>query len=163
MLANLWALPTQPYSRREKWCWRLRPTAAPCGPFGAQPSASGNLIASRQAHFSTITRLPSGSPALRSTSFRSGAFGVGVGTAHSTEQHCIRYETHADACAPFGFGFAESTLRFASAHFPAFSADSQALNTAHLENRLFQLPKGENQCLSLYLSGSNAFCHSKNG
>ena len=86
-----------------------------------------------------------------------------VGTAHSTEQHCIRYETHADACAPFGFGFAESTLRFASAHFPAFSADSQALNTAHLENRLFQLPKGENQCLSLYLSGANAFCHSKNG
>ena len=69
----------------------------------------------------------------------------------------------ADACAPFGFGFAESTLRFASAHFPAFSADSQALNTAHLENRLFQLPKGENQCLSLYLSGANAFCHSKNG
>ena len=69
----------------------------------------------------------------------------------------------ADACAPFGFGFAESTLRFASAHFPAFSADSQALNTAHLENRLFQLPKGENHCLSLYLSGANAFCHSKNG
>ena len=49
-----------------------------------------------------------------------------VGTAHSTEQHCIRYETHADACAPFGFDFAESTLRFASAHFSAFSADSQA-------------------------------------
>jgi len=45
---------------------------------------------------------------------------------------------------------------------PAFSADSQALNTAHLENRLFQLPKDENQCLSLYLSGANAFCHSKN-
>ena len=42
---------------------------------------------------------------------------------------------------------------------PAFSADSQALNTAHLKNRLFQLSKGENQCLSLYLSGSNAFCH----
>ena len=36
----------------------------------------------------------------------------------------------ADACAPFGFGFAESTLRFASAHFPAFSADSQAPKTA---------------------------------
>ena len=27
------------------------------------------------------------------------------------------------------------------------------LYTAHLENRLFQLPKGENHCLSLYLSG----------
>ena len=26
-------------------------SAAPCGPFGARPSASGNLIASRQAHF----------------------------------------------------------------------------------------------------------------
>ena len=49
-----------------------------------------------------------------------------VGTAHSTEQHCIWHATYADACAPFGFGFAESTLCFASAHFPAFSADSQA-------------------------------------
>ena len=28
---NLWAVPTQPYSRHEKWCWRLRATrAAPC-------------------------------------------------------------------------------------------------------------------------------------
>ena len=53
VLANLCALPTQPYSRHEKWCWRLRPTR------------------------STITRLPSGSSASRSTSFRSGAFGVG--------------------------------------------------------------------------------------
>ena len=53
MLANLCPVPTQPYSRREKWCWRLRPTR------------------------STITRLPSGSFASRSTSFRSGAFGVG--------------------------------------------------------------------------------------
>jgi hypothetical protein len=43
-----------------------------------------------------------------------------VGTAHSTEQHCTRCATHADACAPFGFGFAESILRFASRIFRRF-------------------------------------------
>ena len=48
-----WALPTQPYSRREKWCWLS------C------------------MHRSTITRLPSGASISRSTSFRCGAFGVG--------------------------------------------------------------------------------------
>ena len=53
VLANLCALPTQPYSRHEKWCWRS------C------------------MHRSTITRLPSGASISRSTSFRSGAFGVG--------------------------------------------------------------------------------------
>ena len=44
-------------------------------------------------------------------------------------KHCsertlaINYEPkRADACAPFGFGSAESALRFASAHFPAFPA-----------------------------------------
>ena len=36
----------------------------------------------------------------------------------------------ADACAPFGFGFAESTLHFASAHFPAFPAPCEAHHTA---------------------------------
>ena len=73
----MWAVPPQPCSQSGKRRWFSCTTAAPCGPFGAQPSASGNLIASRQAHFSTITRLPSGSSASRSTSFRSGAFGVG--------------------------------------------------------------------------------------
>ena len=53
MLANLCSVPTQPYSRREKWCWLS------C------------------MHRSTITRLPSGASISRSTSFRSGAFGVG--------------------------------------------------------------------------------------
>ena len=62
--------------------WFSCPTAAPCGPFGAQPSASGNLIASRQAHFSTITRLPSGSSISHSALFRDPALSVGVGTAH---------------------------------------------------------------------------------
>ena len=35
----------------------------------------------------------------------------------------------ADACAPFGFGFAESSLRFASAHFreSAFIRDGQSI------------------------------------
>ena len=44
-------------------------------------------------------------------------------------KHCIRRHQvisyapkSADACAPFGFGSAESALRFASAHFPAFPA-----------------------------------------
>ena len=54
----MWALPSQPYSRHEKRRWRSR------------------------AHRSTITRLPSGASVSRSTSFRSGAFGVGAGTAH---------------------------------------------------------------------------------
>ena len=76
VLFSVWAVPSQPYSRHEKRRCRSCATAAPCGPFGAQPSASGNLIASRQAHFSTITRLPSGSPVSRSVSFRSGAFGL---------------------------------------------------------------------------------------
>ena len=58
VLFSTWALPSQPYSRHEKRHWRSR------------------------AHRSTITRLPSGAPVSRSTSFRSGAFGVGAGTAH---------------------------------------------------------------------------------
>ena len=82
VLFSVWAVPSQPYSRHEKRRCRSCATAAPCGPFGAQPSASGNLIASRQAHFSTITRLPSGSSISRSGSFRDGALSVGVGTAH---------------------------------------------------------------------------------
>ena len=51
----MWAVPPQPCSQSGKRRWFSCTTAAPCGPFGAQPSASGNLIASRQAHFSTIT------------------------------------------------------------------------------------------------------------
>ena len=58
VLVGMWALPTQPYSRHEKRRWHSR------------------------AHRSTITRLPSGASVSRSTSFRSGAFGVGAGTAH---------------------------------------------------------------------------------
>ena len=58
VLFSTWALPAQPYSRHEKRRCRSR------------------------AHRSTITRLPSGASVSRSTSFRSGAFGVGAGTAH---------------------------------------------------------------------------------
>ena len=86
----LCAVPTQPYSQYGKRRWHSCPTAAPCGPFGAQPSASGNLIASQQAHFSTITRLPSGSSISRSVTFRDGAFGVGVGTAHGCTRRFLR-------------------------------------------------------------------------
>ena len=44
-----------------------------------------------------------------------------VGTAHSTEQHCIWHATHADACDPSGS--ASPTLPYASLrriswHFP---------------------------------------------
>ena len=115
---NLWALPTQPYSRHEKWCWRLRATAAPCGPFGAQPSASGNLIASRQAHFSTITRLPSGSPASRSTSFRSGAFGVGVGTAHGCTWRVGGTSAHPRSASDPSFGVRSRIHPHMRAHGP---------------------------------------------
>ena len=52
VLFSTWAVPSQPYSRHEKRCWRSR------------------------AHRSTITRLPSGASVSRSTSFRSGAFGL---------------------------------------------------------------------------------------
>ena len=40
-----------------------------------------------------------------------------------------RCAAHADACAPFGFGFAESSLRFASAHFreSAFLREGQSI------------------------------------
>ena len=58
VLFSTWALPSQPYSRHEKRRCRSR------------------------AHRSTITRLPSGASVSRSTSFSSGAFGVGAGTAH---------------------------------------------------------------------------------
>ena len=58
VLFSTWTLPSQPYSRHEKRHWRSR------------------------AHRSTITRLPSGASVSRSTSFRSGAFGAGAGTAH---------------------------------------------------------------------------------
>ena len=58
VLFSTWTLPSQPYSRHEKRRWRSR------------------------AHRSTITRLPSGTSVSRSTSFRSGAFGVGASTAH---------------------------------------------------------------------------------
>ena len=61
-------------------------------------------------------------------------------------KHCIRHATHADACAPFGFGFAESTLRFASAHFPHFPQISrhiqgdlktQRIEAMHAARRFF--------------------------
>ena len=66
MLANLCVLPTQPYSRHEKRCWRS------C------------------MHRSTITRLPSGASISRSTPFRSGAFRCGVGTAHGCTRRFLR-------------------------------------------------------------------------
>ena len=77
---NLWAVPTQPYSRHEKWCWSLRATR------------------------STITGLPSGSPASRSTSFRSGAFGVGVGTAHGCTWRVGGTSAHPRSASDPSFG-----------------------------------------------------------
>ena len=72
----MWAVPPQPCSQSGKRRWFSCTTAAPCCPFGAQPSASGNLIASRQAHFSTIARLPSGSSTSHSGAFRDGVLGL---------------------------------------------------------------------------------------
>ena len=81
--------------------WFSCPTAAPCGPFGAQPSASGYLIASRQAHFSPITRLPSGSSISHSAHFRDPALSVGVGTAHGCTRRFLR-SARAQRAAPCG-------------------------------------------------------------
>ena len=91
---NLWALPTQPYSRHEKWCWRLRATR------------------------STITRLPSGSPASRSTSFRSGAFGVGVGTAHGCTWRVGGTSAHPRSASDPSFGVRSRIHPHMRAHGP---------------------------------------------
>ena len=95
MLApNLWALPTQPYSRHEKWCWSLRATR------------------------STITRLPSGSPASRSTSFRSDAFGVGVGTAHGCTWRVGGTSAHPRSASDPSFGVRSRIHPHMRAHGP---------------------------------------------
>ena len=91
---NLWAVPTQPYSRHEKWCWRLRATR------------------------STITRLPSGSPASRSTSFRSGAFGVGVGTAHGCTWRVGGTSAHPRSASDPSFGVRSRIHPHMRAHGP---------------------------------------------
>ena len=91
---NLWAVPTQPYSRHEKWCWSLRATR------------------------STITRLPSGSPASRSTSFRSGAFGVGVGTAHGCTWRVGGTSAHPRSASDPSFGVRSRIHPHMRAHGP---------------------------------------------
>ena len=94
VLFSTWALPTQPYSRHEKWCWSLRATR------------------------STITRLPSGSPASRSTSFRSGAFGVGVGTAHGCTWRVGGTSVHPRSASDPSFGVRSRIHPHMRAHGP---------------------------------------------
>ena len=62
----LCAVPTQPYSQYGKRRWLSCPTR------------------------STIRRLPSGLSISRSVTFRDGAFGVGVGTAHGCTRRFLR-------------------------------------------------------------------------
>ena len=91
---NLWALPTQPYSRHEKWCWRS------C------------------VHRSTITRLPSGASISRSTSFRSGAFGVGAGTAHGCTWRVGYTSAHPRSASDPSFGVRSRIHPHMRAHGP---------------------------------------------
>ena len=112
VLVGMWAVPTQLCSQYGKRRWLSCTTAAPCGPFGAQPSASGNLIASRQAHFSPITRLPSGSSTSHSGVFRDGVLGVGVGTAHPCTGALaifVASPLRATPCGPFWVRSAQAT------------------------------------------------------
>ena len=80
VLFSTWALPSQPYSRHENRRWRSR------------------------AHRSTITRLPSGASVSRSTSFRSGAFGVGAGTAHRCTRRVGGTSSHPRSARAVSFG-----------------------------------------------------------
>ena len=54
---------------------------------------------------------------------------------------CRRVRPHADACAPFGFGFAESSLRFAPAHFSTIGRLPSGAS-ASLRHRSAQRPLG---------------------
>ena len=116
----LCAVPTQRYSRHEKRCWRS------C------------------MHRSTITRLPSGASISRSSSFRSGAFRCGVGTAHGCTRRVGGTSAHshsATACrvrrslahsgayavAWLGSEYLPQALRHASAPVFAIPPSAKAL------------------------------------
>jgi hypothetical protein len=100
----MWAVPPQPCSQSGKRRWFSCTTAAPCGPFGAQPSASGNLIASRQAHFSTITRLPSGSSTSHSGAFRDGVLGLRGRYCPPMHGRVWRHSSHPRSARDVSFG-----------------------------------------------------------
>ena len=87
MLVGMWAVPSQPYSRHEKRRCRSR------------------------AHRSTITRLPSGASVSRSTSFRSGAFGVGAGTAHRCTRRVGGTSSHPRSARPLAAPSEFASLR----------------------------------------------------
>ena len=78
--SEMWALPPQPYSRHEKQRWRLRTPR------------------------STIVRLPSGSSASRSATFRSGPSSFGGGTAHPCTGAYGGSSAHHHSASDFSFG-----------------------------------------------------------
>ena len=78
--SEMWALPPQPYSRHEKQRWRLRTPR------------------------STIVRLPSGSSASRSATFRSGPSSFGGGTAHPCTGAYGGSSAHPHSASDFSFG-----------------------------------------------------------
>ena len=78
--SEMWALPPQPYSRHEKQRWRLRTPR------------------------STIVRLPSGSSASRSATFRSGPSSFGGGTAHPCTGAYGGSSAHPHFASDFSFG-----------------------------------------------------------
>ena len=78
--SEMWAVPPQPYSRHEKQRWRLR------------------------SPHSTIVRLPSGSSASRSATFRSGPSSFGGGTAHPCTGAYGGSSAHHHFASDFSFG-----------------------------------------------------------
>ena len=80
MLANLRALPTQPYSQYGKRRWLSCPTR------------------------STIMRLPSGSSILRSATFRDGAFGVGDRYCPRLPGRVVGTSAHPHSASDSSFG-----------------------------------------------------------
>ena len=85
-------------------------------------------------HRSTITRLPSGASISRSTSFRSGAFGVGAGTAHG----CTWRVGGTFAGSPQS----ANRLRLSG----AFASISQSMRFAHSFHRETAMMRSAAQC-----------------
>ena len=65
---------------------------------------SGNLIASRQAHFSTITRLPSGSSTSHSGAFRDGVLGLRGRYCPPRHGRVWRHSSHTRSARDVSFG-----------------------------------------------------------
>ena len=112
---------------------RLRRSAAshaemPCRPRGSlRPlrfaralvfDCAASLRSKASSAHLPIVRLPSGSPASRSTSFRSGVFGVGVGTAHGCTWRVGGTSAHPRSASDPSFGVRSRIHPHMRAHGP---------------------------------------------